>query len=147
MFLALLLVTFAIALIISFVVVRLFEQPIASILARIIPEEMSSAWLRYIKFAIYVMGVSGGVNIWYLDRYITPSESGTAPLVLNTNRWILEIYRTALQTLQSIAGTLLVFFLFALIAYVIVRAFELRKPGQAERERERTTDGARQETV
>lgn len=147
MFPALLLVTFVIALTISYVVVRIFEKPIESILARIIPEEISSAWLRYIKFAIYVMGVAGGVNIWYLDRYITPSESGMEPLVLNTNRWILEIYRTVLETLQGIAGTLLVFFLFALIAYVIVRVFELRKPGQPEREREIMSDGARQKTV
>lgn len=34
---------------------------------------------------------------------------------------MLEIYRTVIEALQSIAWMLLVFFVFALIAYVIVR--------------------------
>jgi len=48
------------------------------------------------------------------------------PLVLTGERWMLEIYRTLLETLQSIAWMLLIFFVFALIAYVVVRAFELK---------------------
>ena len=38
----------------------------------------------------------------------------------------LEIYRTIIGPLQSAAWLLFVFFVFALIAYVIVRGFELR---------------------
>ena len=40
---------------------------------------------------------------------------------------MLEIYGTILQTLQSTAMLLLVFFVFALIAMVIVRALESRR--------------------
>jgi hypothetical protein len=40
---------------------------------------------------------------------------------LNTDRWTLEVYRTVIETLQSIAWMLLVFFVAALIAYVVVR--------------------------
>jgi hypothetical protein len=47
-------------------------------------------------------------------------------VVLNSDRWVLEIYRTIIGTLQSAAWLLFVFFVFALIAYVIVRGFELR---------------------
>jgi hypothetical protein len=48
---------------------------------------------------------------------------------LTASRWVLEIYRTIIETLQGIASMLLVFFIFALIAFVIVRVFELkRKP-------------------
>jgi len=54
-------------------------------------------------------------------------------------RWMLEIYQTIIGTLQSSAMVLLVFFVFALIAVVIIRAFETRvaktdsqmQPGQA----------------
>lgn len=63
MFVALLVVTFTIALIASFLVNRLFQRPISAILDRIVAEELSSAWQRYIKFAIYVVGISGGVRI------------------------------------------------------------------------------------
>jgi len=47
--------------------------------------------------------------------------------VLNADRWTLEVYRTIIETLQSIAWMLLVFFVAALLAYVIVRGFELRR--------------------
>lgn len=126
MFLSLLLVTFAIAFVVSFIVVRVFEAPIANILSRIIQDEISRAWVQYIKFAIYVVGISGGVRIWQIERYVTPDPDRLVPLTLTPDRWVLEIYGTIIGTLQSVAMTLLIFFLFALIAYVIVRAFEMR---------------------
>jgi hypothetical protein len=137
MFLTLLLVTFAIALAVSALVVRLFSPSLAAILQRIISDAISEAWLKYLKFAIYVVGISKGVRIYDLERYISPerwqgvSEKGApvlAPaLELNRNRWVLEVYRTVIESLQGIAWLLLVFFIFALIAYVIVRGLELRK--------------------
>ena len=126
MFLVLLAVTFAIAIAASFVAVRIFDRPIESILSRIVAEDLASAWLRYIKFAIYVVGVSGGVRVWELEKYITPRVEEEIPIVLNLDRWILEVYRTLISTYQSIAWMLLVFFVFALIAYVVMRGFELR---------------------
>jgi len=42
--------------------VRLFASPIDNILKRIIADDISSAWLKYMKFAIYVVGVSKGVR-------------------------------------------------------------------------------------
>ena len=126
MFISLLLVTFAIALAVSFLVVSLFRNSIASILGRIVAEEISSAWWRYMTFAIYVVGVSGGVRVWDLEKYITPRPEESAAIVLNAERWTLEVYRTIIGSLQSIAWMLLVFFVFALIAYVIVRGMEAR---------------------
>jgi hypothetical protein len=35
--------------------------------------------------------------------------------------------RTVIETLQGIAWMLLVFFVFALVVYIIVRAFELKR--------------------
>ena len=83
-------------------------------------------------------GVSGGVRIWDLEKYITPERlpkprhlEGTVEAVvkvveLTTERWVLEVYRTLIGTLQTTAWMLLVFFLFALIAYVVVRIGERR---------------------
>ncbi len=126
MFITLLLVTFLIALVVSYILARFFNQPISSILKRIVAEEISSAWQKYIKFAIYVVGISGGVRIWQLEKYITATEPDAVPILLNAERWLLEIYRTIIATLQSVAWMLLVFFLFALIAFVVVKGFELR---------------------
>ena len=128
MFLTLLLATLAIAAIVSFLVVRLFGSPIEGILQRIIADDISQAWLKYLKFAIYVVGISKGVRVWELERYISPGryDEKAQILELTADRWVLEVYRTIIETLQGIAWMLLVFFVFALIAYVIVRVFELR---------------------
>jgi hypothetical protein len=127
MFATLLLVTFLISLAACTVVVRLFRGPVTTILDRIVSPELSGAWRRYLSFAIYVVGVSGGVRVWELEKYITARTKDTSPIVLNRERWILEIYRTLIESLQSTAWLLLVFFVFALIAYVVVRGFELRR--------------------
>ena len=129
MFLALLLVTFLVASIVSLLVARAFAKPLDSILKRIIADEISVAWLRYLKFAILVVGVSAGVRIYELEKYITPQQwDKEAKIVqLTSERWVLEIYRTVIESLQGIAWMLLVFFVFALIAYVIVRIAELKR--------------------
>ena len=46
--------------------------------------------------------------------------------MLNGDRWALEVYRTLIGTLQGIAWALLLFFGLALVAYLVVRALELR---------------------
>lgn len=127
MFYLLLLITFIIALVCCFVVVKIFNNPINKILKRIINEEISEVWVKYIKFALYVVGISGGVRIWNLEKYITATRKEDLPIALNLERWTLEIYRTLIGSLQSIAWMLLVFFVFSLIAFVIVKIFENRK--------------------
>lgn len=129
MFLLLLFATFAAALVVSFAVMLLFTKPIDSVLRRIIADEISAAWSKYMKFAILVVGVSAGVQLRDLEKYINPTLGGREVQAASPgfDRWIFELYRTAIETLQGIAWMLLVFFVFALIAYVIVRLAEGRK--------------------
>jgi len=126
MFFTLLLVTFTLSIAVSFGVVKTFDKPIAAIFNRIIQNQISSVWQKYIKFAAYVVGISGGVRIYQLERYISAPHKDTEVLVLNSERWTLEVYRTIIETLQSLAWMYLVVFIFALIAYVIVRGLELK---------------------
>jgi len=128
-FLTLLGISFVISFLVSGVVAFFFHTPLDKILKRIISDDISSAWLKYLTFAIYVVGVSSGVSIYELEKYITPErwrEQGQI-VELTGERWVLEVYRTIIETLQGIAWMLLVFFIFALIAYVIVRIFETRR--------------------
>ena len=91
--------------------------------------------MRYMKFAIYVVGISGGVRVRSLERYILPQESFSPegesrdipPFELTTERWVLEIYRTIIESLQSIAWMLLVFFIVSLGMYIVMRIFEMRR--------------------
>lgn len=132
MFIALLLVTFCISFIVASIVVYVFTGPIENILKRVIADQISVAWAKYLRFAIYVTGISSGVRIWALEKYVTsPNITDARIIELTANRWVLEIYRTIIETLQGIAWMLLVFFVFALIAFVIVRVFELRRKPDA----------------
>jgi hypothetical protein len=128
LFLTLLGVTFLIATVVSILVARAFSKPINQILTRIIADEISVAWRRYLLFALYVVGISSGVRIWELEKYITKPAVKNAEIVeLTGDRWILEVYRTVIETLQGLAWVLLVFFVVALLAFVVVRIFEARK--------------------
>lgn len=138
MFISLLAVTFVVALGVSLGVSALFSGSIRRILERIIKEDIAAGWVRYIRFAIIVVGVSAGVRIHALERYIMPERS-PRPLAegateaaaqipeLNLDRWVLEVYRTVIETAAGVAWLLLVFFIFALIAYVITRGLEIRR--------------------
>jgi len=126
MFYLLLVVTFLVALLVCYIVSRLFNDSIYKILNLIVPEAINQAWLKYIKFAIYVVGISGGVRVWDLEKYITSRYDNREIVQLTAERWTLEIYRTLIGSLQSIATVLLIFFIFTLIAYVVLRIFSAR---------------------
>ena len=128
MFVLLLIVTFTIATVASFVISRMFDRSLAGIIARLIPDELAVAWHRYVLFGLYLVGVNGGVRIWEFEKYVLPLGAQHETLVLTPDRWALEVYRTLMGTLRSIALVLLLFFAVALISYLGVRA----------RERERT---------
>jgi hypothetical protein len=128
LFITLLGVTFLTALFVSFIAVQMFRKPIDAILQRIVSEDISAAWSKYIRFAVYVTGISWGVDLWKLERYITAPEWSNAKIIeLTGSRWVFELYRPVLETMQGVAWVLMVFFVYALIAYVIVRVFELRR--------------------
>ena len=130
MFYYLIISTFALALLVSFIVMRLFSNSINAILARIIHDPIHEAWAKYTKFAGMVVGTSSGIRIYDMEKYITPltyAENDKRIVIeLTQERWVLEIYRTIIETLQGLAWMMLVFFMVALIAYVIVRWSEIK---------------------
>ena len=127
MFLTLLTVTFGVSALVSWIVARIFAKPIDDILQRIVADAINKAWVKYLNFAIYVVGISSGVRVWELERYISPQGQNTPRLELNRDRWILEVYRTIIESLQGLAWLLLVFFVISLIAFVIVRRAEVKQ--------------------
>ena len=129
MFITLLLVTFALAALVATVVARWFSKQIQRILGQILDDDITFAWAMYLRFAILVVGISSGVRIFQLERYITPTPVGPDQmeiLQLTSERWVLELYRTVIGTMQGIAWVLLIFFVVALLALVVVRLGEGR---------------------
>ena len=74
MFLTLLVVTFAVALLVSAIVAFIFSASIRRILDRVVAPDLAGAWHRYMIFALYVVGVSGGVRIFSLEQYVNPAD-------------------------------------------------------------------------
>jgi len=128
MIVILLLVTLVVAIVMSYLIGLLFTKPIMKILGRLVSDELAPIWHRYLMFAIYVVGISGGVRLWEMEKYVDPDKNGVV-LTLNSDRWMIEIYKTIIGSLQGVAWMLLVFFLFALVAYVVVKGFELKSAG------------------
>ena len=125
-FLLLLIVTLLISVAVSLLVVFLFRKTVEKIFVRIIGEDIAMAWKRFLIFALFVVGVSSGVSIRKLEQFIQPETEGVVRPVLNAEFWGLEIYRTIIQTLGGMAWALLIFFLIALIAFVIVKKKEAK---------------------
>jgi hypothetical protein len=126
MFISLLIATLLLSIAVSLGVGATFRKPIGRILERLVGADLAPAWGRYIFFAVVIVGVSGGVRIYQVERYLAADPPAT-PLVLSRDRWVLEVYGTIIGSLQSMAWMLLVFFLVSLVAYVLVRGFELRR--------------------
>jgi hypothetical protein len=126
MFLELLIVTFVVSTFISTITAFLFFKAVKKVMTKLVSEDLAPIWQRFVLFAIYVVGISGGVRLWDIERYVTPDKDGVI-LQLNHDRWVIEIYKTIIGSLQSIAWMLLIFFLFALIAYVVVKGFEMKR--------------------
>ncbi len=136
-FITLLLPTFLVALLTSFIVARLFNRPVGVVLQRLVGDPLHLAWQRYVIFAIFVVGLSSGVELHKIEAYLQPiAPAAEAPPLppLNADRIALEIYRTVIATVQGIAWMLLLVFLVLLIAYAIVRSSELKAAAMRPRE-------------
>jgi len=116
-----------VALFVCYLVTKIFGDSVYQILNVIVPEAINEAWVKYIKFAIYVVGISGGVRVWEIEKYITSQIRGREVVPLTMERWTLEIYRTLIGSLKSIATVLLVFFVFTLIAYLVLKVFNAKR--------------------
>ncbi|MGF1679177.1 MAG: hypothetical protein ACFCUX_08290 [Candidatus Methylacidiphilales bacterium] len=134
MFYTLLLVTFILSTLVAAITAQLFRKPAASILKRIIQDDIHSSWLTYLIFALYVVGISSGVRIYDIEKYIKPMDyRGEGKILeLTPERWVLEVYRTVIESLQGLAWVLLVFFVVALIMFMLIRVVELFKKARQE---------------
>src|SRR5678816_3518052 len=101
MFVAVLFLTLGVALLTSSVVVLCFKRPIRQILDRVIGDDLAGGWQRFLLFAIFVVGVSSGAQVWKLEQYLRVDPNappGGRQLTLDGPAIALEVYRTVIQT-------------------------------------------------
>lgn len=146
MFVLLLAVNLAVALVVTVLVILAFRGPIAGILSRIVQDPIAAAWRRYLVFALLVVGVSSGVNPWTLERYTKAGIPQVAPpgepipaIALDADAWALEVYRTAMSSLRGLTWALFLFFAIGLVLSAVLRLAAEQRPGAG-----RTTSVLRQ---
>ncbi|HOD55527.1 MAG TPA: hypothetical protein PKJ08_13445 [Candidatus Cloacimonadota bacterium] len=123
----LLISTFSVGFIVALIVTLFFKKPIAKILKRLIDDDIYESWVKYMIFAIYVVSISSGVNLWKIERYIYPLDKDNPVYEITSSALGFEVYRSAINSLTSLAWLLLVFYIIALITFVIKKLFENRK--------------------
>jgi len=126
MFVVLFLVTFLLAFGISSGVAWAGKEPIEGILHHFFSLNVTAAMSKYLRLAIVLIGVSSGARIRILEEYIGASVANKLQMAdaLTQEFWVLELYRTAITTLEGILWLLLLFSLVVFAAYWIMRKSE-----------------------
>jgi hypothetical protein len=129
MFALLFVVSFLLALGVAFGVAWISKEPIESILHRFFAVHLSDALSKYLRFAIFIVGVTAGARIRALEEYIAaPAYNKTAlNAALTTEFWTLEMYRTIIESLEGILWLLLVSAFLIVVAVAIIRKAELKQ--------------------
>ena len=111
MFVVLFLVTFLLAFGISSGVAWAGKEPIEGILHHFFSLNVTAAMSKYLRLAIVLIGVSSGARIRILEEYIGASVANKLQMAdaLTQEFWVLELYRTAITTLEGILWLLLLF--------------------------------------
>jgi hypothetical protein len=114
--------SFVSAIVIAACVVTFFSTSIDAALARVIPEEMTPAWSRYVKFALFVVTFAGGMRLSELEAFLTMRTPAGPPLA--AGHGLLEVFKSITGSLIAASGTLLGFFAVTLAVYASMRFYQ-----------------------
>ena len=125
-----LIVPLLVAAIVSFCVVKVFEKPMAAILSRIIRDEVNRFFIKYVKLATYLVGISRGVRIFQLYEDVRKLTVDNQDFDWGNILWMSGIYGTIIGTLQAIVHIYLWLFLLLSLLYLMVKTLELLEAKQ-----------------
>ena len=132
------------ALALSVTIAWISREAIDVILRRFVVDPVVRAGFeKYIRFAIVVVGISGGTRVKPLQEYISAADYNKPALLaaLTQEFWALELYRTVIGALEGVAGLLLVCIFLALIAPLVLRMLKIepaRISNEPQKPRDRT---------
>ena len=125
---ALFLVSLVLALAISITLAWASKDAVEHILHRFLADRISHAICKYLRFAIVVAGISDGTRAGALRDYVNASSLDRDAIAaqLTQEFWGLELYRTAIGTLEGILWLMLIFSLGVMIAIILIRRADLK---------------------
>ena len=122
-------VLFATAGLVSFCVASVCEKPISILMRRVIQNETSRMFTRYVRYSTYLVGISYGVTVNPLSselrihmlEHISIDRVSFHP---EWWMWLIWIQPIIMQSLTAIAFMYMALFLLGLLAYITVKVRE-----------------------
>ena len=116
-------VSFVTAGLVSFCVAIVGNKPLSIFMRRIIQNETSRMFTKYVRYATYLVGISHGVGVHPIGFEIVTHFSEERNL--DYQLLLMWIQMVIMHALTAIVYMYLAFFIFGLIAYISVKAREM----------------------
>ncbi len=114
MFFAVFILMLLLAVCVSLAMIKLLSAVINLTIAKIFIEDLRSVWGRYVKIALFVLGVSSGVSVPNLQNFFQGTNKKFSPELLLSESW---------RSVQNSAVTIIVavfalFFIYLIVTYL-----------------------------
>jgi hypothetical protein len=136
-------VSFLLALGVSYGVSKLCKDHVEAIANRFLAKNISAGAAKYLQFAIILVGISNGTRVRLLEDYIGAPAWSKPELAaqLTQELWAIALYHTLVDALLGIAWLLVAFALIAMFVVIAIRRSNMTWL-LAGHEEERPTDDA-----
>jgi hypothetical protein len=114
MFFAVFLLMLVLAICVSLSMIKLLAPVVNITIAKIFVEDLRGVWGRYVKIALFVLGVSSGVSVPNLQNFFQGTNKKFSPELLISEAW---------KSIQNSAVTIIVavfalFFIYLIVTYL-----------------------------
>lgn len=143
MIVTLFVVSFLLALGVSYGVSKLCRDHVEAIANRFLAKNISAGTAKYLQFAIILVGISNGTRVRLLEDYMSAPAWSKPELAaqLTQELWAIALYHTLVDALLGIAWLLVAFALIAMFVVIAIRRSNMTWL-LAGHEEERPTDDA-----
>jgi len=116
-------VSFLLALGVSYGVSKLSRDAVEAIANRFLAKNISAGAAKYLQFAIILVGISNGTRVRLLEDYISAPAYNKPELAaqLTPELWAIAMYHTIVDALLGIAWLLAAFALIAMFVVIAIR--------------------------
>ncbi|MGB8493834.1 MAG: hypothetical protein WCE53_05485 [Candidatus Acidiferrum sp.] len=116
-------VSFMLALALSYGVSKLCKDAVEAIANHFLAKNISAGAAKYLQLAIILVGVSSGTRVRLLEDYISAPAWNKPELAaqLTPELWAIALYHTVVDALLGIAWLLVAFALIAMFVVIAIR--------------------------
>jgi hypothetical protein len=105
----LIILMFATAVGVAHLLAKVSDKLVTVHVAKIVEdEELGASWIKYIRLAVYIVAITGGIEVYRLERAFSAYDFGLGQIAI-------ELYRVAAGAAVSVVWLLLPVFLASLV--------------------------------